>query len=51
MDREALAVARLDRVIWAIIALVAAAVIAASMASNFQLAWAPSRPRLWLAAS
>jgi membrane-associated phospholipid phosphatase len=39
MDREALAVARLDRVIWAIIALVAAAVIAASMASNFQLAW------------
>ncbi len=39
MDGEALALRRLDRLIWAMVALVAAIVMAAPLASNFYIEW------------
>jgi PAP2 superfamily len=39
MDREVLALPRLDRLIWGIVAMVAAAVVSAPAVSNFKIAW------------
>jgi len=45
MDREAVALRRLDGLIWAMVALVAAIVLVAPAVSHFHIEWIPSSRR------